>query len=116
MVQSGSDRPFHVPSEPSFPEPQSAELAAPTPQPTPDMPLPETVEAVVEEIDVLLAARVREDDTPVDEDLRRARAIEWAIRAERRHRFADEQAKAADEDVGTAHPPPSPPLPPHPAA
>lgn len=82
---------------PASPEPGS---------PAPAVPLPE---AVVEELESLLATRAHTDDTPVDEAARRERAVEWAIRAERRRRFAAEHEGAESPD-------PTPPAPPYPAA
>ncbi len=68
-------------------------------------------ERVVEELDHLLAERVHPDDTPVDEDARRARAIEWAARAERRRRFAAEHGDGPGnlDDVPPLSAPPSAP-------
>ncbi|HEY0780356.1 MAG TPA: hypothetical protein VGD56_20535 [Gemmatirosa sp.] len=68
------------------------------------VPIPERL---VEELDHMLAERAHPDDTPVDEQARRARAVEWAVRAERRRRFAAEHGETHGES-SAASPQPAP--------
>ncbi|GJG86021.1 hypothetical protein tb265_12020 [Gemmatimonadetes bacterium T265] len=106
--------PWYDPPRYDAPPPAPTPPAPTPPAPTPPAPADAVAlpEAVVEELDTLLAARAHTDDSPVDEELRRARAVEWAVRAEQRHQFA-----AAHGDVAAPHPTPPPPaVPPHPAA